>query len=337
MTAHTDQTGEARVRVVDRPQGQAPGMERDYFNSPEYLQFLLDHCTDTEQATEGRIGGGELTRHHLEKFGFRPGERVLEVGCGTGRVMTMLDKGFGADVHGTDVCADAIDHLKRERPEFAARARGLPPGDLSAYPDRSFDAIVYWGVFELCEQRLGLLECSRIIREGGRLLLSSVKSRAYHPDDADMDAAVEAYRTERIPLYLTDVPAFERVAGALLTRSRAISVPALPHPSALVFQNLWEISTTPVSGSAMIVATRSVRRRRPDRTSIAPESGSRERSNARQRWASVRCTRRRPPWASVRSAPAVWDARHHAPSSAWVMAVAFFGMLRSSIRRNPSR
>lgn len=203
------------ARSAPRPEGWNAAMNGDFFNRPEYLQFLLDHCTNPNQPSEGRIGGGDITAHHLHRFGFQPGQRVLEVGCGTGRVLAMLADLFGVQPQGVDVCADAVAHLKRTHPRFADHVRCLAPGDLSPFADRSFDAVVYWGVFELVEQRLALLECSRILAPGGRVLVCSIKCATFRDDDAEMAAAVEAYRTKRIPLYLTDVAAFERLAAAL--------------------------------------------------------------------------------------------------------------------------
>ncbi len=92
--------------------------------------------------------------------------RVLDVGCGEGRLLARL-QALGWTGIGHDVDPQAV---------AVARQRGLAvtEGDLlaQAYPDASFDAVVLSHVIEhVHDPGLHLRECHRVLRPGGRLVL----------------------------------------------------------------------------------------------------------------------------------------------------------------------
>ncbi len=95
----------------------------------------------------------------------QPG-RILDVGCGAGATSLGLRE-FG-DVLGVDAHAGAT---------AAAGARGLPVATMDAchlaLRSQSFDLVVALDVLEhLAEDGLARLELSRVLRPGGRLLVS---------------------------------------------------------------------------------------------------------------------------------------------------------------------
>ena len=108
----------------------------------------------------------------------RPGERVLEVGPGTGYyTFEMAGRLDGGQVDIFDIQQEMLDHVVRE-----ANKRGvtnLQPalGDAQALPydDASFDAAVLITVLgEIPDQDRALSEIARVLKPGGRLIVGEM-------------------------------------------------------------------------------------------------------------------------------------------------------------------
>jgi SAM-dependent methyltransferase len=108
----------------------------------------------------------------------RPGERVLELGCGYGRVALRL-AAAGAQVVGIDVAEDSLALARRDAVAagLAERCRYLNMDATAlAFDDASFDAVacVQNGIaaFRVEAHRI-VAEAWRVLRPGGRLLLAT--------------------------------------------------------------------------------------------------------------------------------------------------------------------
>lgn len=103
--------------------------------------------------------------------GLRPGDHVLEAGCGSGLFTSALARRCG---HLT-----ALDLDPRYLAQTAARTAGVPnlslrQGDLAALPcpDASMDAVVLISVLtETPAPVTALRECARVLRPGGRIIV----------------------------------------------------------------------------------------------------------------------------------------------------------------------
>jgi len=125
----------------------------------------------------------------VEELALTPGERALDVGCGTGRLAAYV-----ADIVGRDGIVYAIDPLPL-RVEIAQRiersnlkvAVGRAE-DLSRFTTGSFDAVYFNSVFHwISDQKLALRECRRALRTGGRVGISGPSKE--HPHDIDVIVA----------------------------------------------------------------------------------------------------------------------------------------------------
>jgi SAM-dependent methyltransferase len=129
------------------------------------------------------------------------GARVLEVGCGPGRLSTRLARQHGLDVTGLDLDPAMIararsnaDHrwdADQRRPSFLI-------GDVASlpFPDASFDLVVSTlSMHHWADPAAGMAEIGRVLRPGGRALVWDFRPgarphlfgprHAHIPDPAD--------------------------------------------------------------------------------------------------------------------------------------------------------
>jgi len=101
----------------------------------------------------------------------RPGERVLDLGCGAGRFVAAL-RAAGADAVGVELAEGALERARRNVPGADLRA----VADDGAIPleDQSVDLVWCSEVLEHVPDTAGLLsEIRRVLRTGGRLLATT--------------------------------------------------------------------------------------------------------------------------------------------------------------------
>ena len=106
-------------------------------------------------------GGEEHTRRMMALAELTPGASVLDLGAGAGEAVALL-RSLGFEARGID----------RE-----PRGGNVETGDLlrAPFPDGSFDAVLSQCAFFVSgDQRGALKEAARLLRPGGKLLLSDV-------------------------------------------------------------------------------------------------------------------------------------------------------------------
>ncbi len=122
-----------------------------------------------------RPGGLALTRELLAGCGFLPGAVVLDVGCGPGHSLALMAREFGLRPAGLDPSPVMLAKARRKAPEAE-----LHQGSAMAIPcdPICFDGVLCECVLSLTDDpALGLAEMHRVLKPGGRLLLTDLYCR----------------------------------------------------------------------------------------------------------------------------------------------------------------
>ena len=143
------------------------------------LRYIADRPKDIRRATPWHRYG-----HHIRTLPARlealshdlavpPGGRVLDYGC--------------AEVPYRGFFAADVDYVAADLPGNPHATLVLDEDGTIPLPDDSFDAVMSTQVLEHVTDPAGYLaECFRVLRPGGRLLLSTHGIFIYHPDPVDL-------------------------------------------------------------------------------------------------------------------------------------------------------
>jgi ubiquinone/menaquinone biosynthesis C-methylase UbiE len=128
---------------------------------------------------------GPLARMFLERFALTPGERVLDVACGTGIVTRLAAPNVGAEgrIVGIDMNPGMIAVAGEQPPPEGAPIE-WEEGDAAALPfeDASFDAVLcQQGLQFMPDKPAALGEMYRVLAPGGRLGLCLWRSAEHSP------------------------------------------------------------------------------------------------------------------------------------------------------------
>ncbi len=128
----------------------------------------------------------------------QPGERALDVCCGTGDIAFGLAAG-GAEVVGLDFNAPMLAVAGRKAAAFGSNAPRFLEGDAMRlpFPDAQFDIVtVGYGLRNLVSWEMGLREMVRVAKPGARLLVLDFGK----PDNPQWRAVYFGYLRLVVPL-----------------------------------------------------------------------------------------------------------------------------------------
>ncbi|MHB0851482.1 C17 cyclopropane fatty acid synthase CfaB [Stutzerimonas nitrititolerans] len=148
-------------------------LDRDMVYSCGYFETGTE---DLDQAQQAKL------RHLCRKLRLKPGERLLDVGCGWGGLARFAAREFGVEVFGITL---SREQLKLGRERVAAEGlEGQVQLELMDYRDLprdgQFDKVVSVGMFEHVGQANLPLYCrqlSEVVRPGGLVMNHGITSR----------------------------------------------------------------------------------------------------------------------------------------------------------------
>ncbi|MEV7046518.1 methyltransferase domain-containing protein [Amycolatopsis sp. NPDC051061] len=126
-----------------------------------------------------------FTDQHVDRLGVGPGARVLDLGCGVGGPALRAVERTGAHLTGVSISAGQVAHANRLVAD--AGLAGLAEfrhGNAMALPfdDESFDAVMaIESLIHMPDREQVLSEVRRVLKPGGRLVLTELSERAPRP------------------------------------------------------------------------------------------------------------------------------------------------------------
>lgn len=118
-----------------------------------------------------RPGGAKLTGRAVDLLDLRPGQRVLDAGCGGGATVRRLRGEYGLAAVGVDLQPSPPGEYC-----VAGRMEALP------FPDATFDAALCECSLSLTDREAALAELGRVLKPGGGLAVADL-----YGDSTDLD------------------------------------------------------------------------------------------------------------------------------------------------------
>jgi len=208
---HHKEAGEAQA-------GETAGLVMNWGWRYDLLVWFFDTVL-----LRGKLQG--LRQRTIDLAQLQPGEAVLDVGCGTGTLALQAYALVGAAgrVCGIDPGPRQIDRAR------AKAARRSFPIDLQvgvieqlAFPDQSFDVVLSTFMMHHLPddlKRLGLAEMARVLKPGGRLVITDFK----RPEEQQGKPA----QLGAGALGVQDLPVLIKEAGFSQVESGEIAFPRL--------------------------------------------------------------------------------------------------------------
>ncbi|RYL91608.1 class I SAM-dependent methyltransferase [Sporolactobacillus sp. THM7-4] len=145
----------------DRVKGETP-VKKNH----KYIDFLAKLAIDNAHP-----GGRRLTEGIINRASIKPGDSILDVGCGTGATSALLAEKIHADVTGIDFHPGMVKRAKKRSMEsglsfkvLQASAEELP------FEDHTFDWVLSESVTAFTDSSRSVPEYLRVLRPGGKLI-----------------------------------------------------------------------------------------------------------------------------------------------------------------------
>lgn len=156
-----------------------PGSGFHFHTGRPLAEMLGYDLSEVDRLPSGTVESFAGTGNPLGIGALRPGERVLDVGCGAGMDTLLAALQVGPD--GQIVAVDMTDAMLKKT-SVGAAALGLSQVDTRLgyaenlpLEDASVDVVISNGVINLCPDKVAVMrEIARVLRPGGRIQIADI-------------------------------------------------------------------------------------------------------------------------------------------------------------------
>lgn len=181
-------------------------------NIKEYWENYVDYWenkileANSNKESHNKTVGDNLIIKYMEKLQLKKEDKLLDFGCGSCRLYPYYRELTGGEQYfGVDIAKRPLEHARESYNEL--RKDGIlteTDGENIPFKNESFDNIVCFGVFDACNQEVVLAELLRVLKTGGKLLITGKNDTYYENDEEALLAEINA-RKKGHPNFFTDV------------------------------------------------------------------------------------------------------------------------------------
>ncbi|MCU4924612.1 methyltransferase domain-containing protein [Halobacteria archaeon AArc-dxtr1] len=178
---------ERKVKRVYRDVAAAPDEEYHFEMGRPLAERLGYPSADLDQVPQAALDSFAGVGYHFDLADLQPGERVLDLGSGSGTdaFVAALHVGDSGSVTGLDMTDEQLEKARQLRDEAGIDAVSFEKGYVEELPfeDESFDVVISNGVINLSAAKGRVFEeVRRVLVPGGRVAISDIVSDEQLPD-----------------------------------------------------------------------------------------------------------------------------------------------------------
>lgn len=165
----------------------------------KYTQYWTSAVNKSVDGTV--IAGVNEAKYFLQNLKIEKQNRVLDLGCSFGRMYEAISI-YSDHVYGVDPDLFAVEKARFQ--PYVEVHQGS--AESTGFDKDCFDLVFCWAVFDVVDHKKGLTEINRILRNGGKLLLTGKNDNYYSNDDLALKAEKNAF-LKGFPNKFTDLSA----------------------------------------------------------------------------------------------------------------------------------
>jgi SAM-dependent methyltransferase len=178
------------------------------------MTFGTDYSNYWKNRITSNVGGStppdqQTLSHFLPLLEIGRNDVTLDIGCSFGRFYNLLAE-YSDHIFGLDIDPSAIEQCRT----LGYRQLEACKFEDNSLPDSSIDKAVCWAVFDCLDQERAILECNRIMKLGGKILITG-KNDNYLATDHEAFIAERNAKLKSFPNHFTDLETLRKLAPSL--------------------------------------------------------------------------------------------------------------------------